>query len=124
MRVRIVLERFTDDRLAEQFYSLQSHLEAGGGFSFAVDNDKKFAAFINSAAATPVAGAQRLLPHAPLILAEYGAHGLAANDVIHMESFGPRGRREEMQVDSYSSSDKKITTSSDAIYEHSLPSMV
>jgi|TARA_B100000085_G_scaffold9856_2_gene8602 hypothetical protein len=124
MRVRIVLERFTDDRLAEQFYSLQSHLEAGGGFSFAVDNDKKFAAFINSAAAATVAGGHRIFTHDPLILAEYGAHGLAANDVIHMESFGPRGRREEMQVDSYSSSDKKITTSSDAIYEHSLPSMV
>ena len=125
MRVRIVLERFTDHELAEKFYSLQSHLEAGGGFSFAVDSAKTFAAFINTAETSLGFGfAMNRFVHDDPILSEYGAHGLAADDVIHMESFGPGGRREEMRVDSYTSASKKIQTKLPAIYNHPLPSLV
>tara|TARA_R110002051_G_scaffold90457_1_gene159323 strand:+ start:887 stop:1795 length:909 start_codon:yes stop_codon:yes gene_type:complete len=125
MRVRIVLERFTDFRLAEKFYSLQSHLEAGGGFSFAVDSAKQFAAFVESAG--PSAGFSLrydVFTHAPRILAEYGAHGLAADDVLHMESFGSGARREELQCSAYTSAASKIQTKTGAIYDHALPSMV
>ncbi len=125
MRIRIVLERFTDFELAEKFYSLQSHLEAGGGFSFAVDSAKTFAAFINTAETSLGFGfAMNRFVHDDRILSEYGAHGLAADDVIHMESFGPGGRREEMRVDSYTEASKKIQTKLPAIYNHPLPSLV
>ena len=125
MRVRIVLERFTDHELAEKFYSLQSHLEAGGGFSFAVDSAKTFAAFINTAETSLGFGfPMNRFVHDDPILSEYGAHGLAADDVIHMESFGPGGRREEMRVDSYTEASKKIQTKLPAIYNHPLPSLV
>jgi hypothetical protein len=125
MRVRIVLERFTDFRLAEKFYSLQSHLEAGGGFSFAVDSAKKFAAFIEAAGSSGgISLRHDLFTHAPRVLSVYGAHGLAADDVIHMESFGPGGRREEMQVQTYTEADAKIETRTGAIYEHRLPALV
>lgn len=125
MRVRIVLERFTDYRLAEQFYSLQSHLEAGGGFSFAVDSAKQFAAFVESSGAdSGFALRHDLFTHAPRILSEYGTHGLTADDVLHMESFGAGARREELQCQSYTSATKKIETITGAIYDHALPSMV
>ena len=126
MRVRIVLERFTDFRLAEQFYSLQSHLEAGGGFSFAVDSAKIFAAFIETAyPATPGSSARNTyFIHAPRVLSEYGAHGLAADDVLHMESFGAGGRREELQANSYDEAESTINTKTGALYDHALPSLV
>ena len=125
MRVRIVLERFTDDSLAEKFYSLQSHLEAGGGFSFAVDSAKTFAAFINTGFSSGfVSLGHDTFTHDDRILSEYGAHGLAADDVIHMESFGPGGRREELRVHAYTESSKKIQTKTTAIYNHPLPSFV
>lgn len=125
MRVRIVLERFTDFRLAEQFYSLQSHLEAGGGFSFAVDSAKTFAAFITSADSGSGFGfAHDRFTHDDRLLSEYGGPGLAADDVIHIQSFGPGGRREEMQVDTYTSASKQIETKTEAIYDHSWPALV
>ena len=111
--------RFTRaDRLAEQFYSLQSHLEAGGGFSFAVDEDKKFAAFVTSYGGT---AARKLFAHMDPILSEYGAHGLAADDVIHLQSFGAGGRREELQV--YTVSSDIFETKTTAIYDHRMPIM-
>lgn len=125
MRVRIVLERFTDFRLAEQFYSLQSHLEAGGGFSFAVDSAKQFAAFVELAGASSgFSFRHNLFTHAPRILSEYGGHGLAADDVLHMESFGAGGRREELQCYAHTSETSKIETKTGAIYDHALPSMI
>ena len=129
MRVRIVLERFTDFRLAEKFYSLQSHLEAGGAFAFAVDRQKTFAAFIESAGAGPGDFSLRhdVFTHAPRLVSVFGIEpngGIAADDVVHLESFGAGGRREEMQVDFYTSADKKIATKTGAIYEHSLPALL
>jgi len=125
MRVRIVLERFTDFRLAEQLYSLQSHLEAGGGFSFAVDSAKTFAAFVTSSDTGSGASFRHdRFYHEDRILSEYGAHGLAVDDILHMESFGPGGRREEMQCKTYTAASKTIETRTEAIYEHPLPSMV
>ena len=131
MRVRIVLERFTDDRLAEQFYSLQSHLEVGGGFALAVDDDKKFAAYVRTLA--PLSGGswasstghKFLQTLGPEILSEFGAHGLAAGDVLHLESFGPGAHREELVLGSVSlgadGRDHKLTLSTAAIYEHTVP---
>ena len=126
MRVRIVLERFTDYRLAEQLYSLQSHVEAGRGFSFAVDDDKKFAAFVNlSSASSGFSYSHNTFNHEDRLLSEYGTpHGMVADDVLHMESFGPGGRREELQLQSYTLADKKIVTKTPAIYNHPLPSLV
>tara|TARA_Y100000401_G_C8323843_1_gene226967 strand:+ start:2032 stop:2886 length:855 start_codon:yes stop_codon:yes gene_type:complete len=122
MRVRIVLERFTDETLAQQLYSLQSHLEAGGGFSFAVDDDKKFAAFVDYFSGGLFA--YDLIVHDDLVLSEYGSHGLASDDVMHLESFGPGGRREELQVSSYDFTTKKITPKSSIMYNHQGPSLV
>ena len=128
MRVRIVLERFTDFRLAEKFYSLQSHLEAGGAFAFAVDRQKTFAAFIEAAGVDGDFSLRHdLFTHAPRLVSAFGtgAHGgIAADDVVHLESFGAGGRREEMQVETYTSADKKIRTETGAIYEHSLPALL
>ena len=126
MRVRIVLERFTDHELAEKFYSLQSHIEAGGGFSFAVDSAKTFAAFVNATGSTSIGPgfAAETFTHDDRILSEYGAHGLAADDVIHMESFGPGARREELRVHSYDEAIKQIVSKTPAIYGHHLPALI
>lgn len=123
MRVRIVLERFTDDTLAEQFYSLQSHLEAGGVFSFTVDDSKKFAAFVKATgyidghppAADESPGFNEIT-HEARLMSEYGAHGLAANDVLHVESFGAAGRREEVQVEAYNKPEIDLKTG--LLYNH------
>jgi hypothetical protein len=124
MQVRIVLERFTDEQLAERFYSLQSHLEAGGGFSFAVDDTKKFCAFVNIFGRTP-GERYSMINHNDVLLSEYGAHGLAVDDVLHLESFGPGGRREELQVSAYDSPAKNITIKSPlVIYDHPMPAFV
>jgi len=124
MRVRIVLERFTDDTLAEELYSFQSHLEAGGGFSFAVDSDKVFAAFVSSTISDPFTGFTTDLIHDDRILSEYGAHGLAVDDVLHLTSFGPGARREETRVSAYVESSKKIDIGPVALYNHPLPAFV
>ena len=124
MRVRIVLERFTDDALAEELYSFQSHLEAGGGFSFAVDSDKVFAAFVSSTIEDPFTEYNKHLIHDDRILSEYGAHGLAADDVLHLTSFGPGARREEVRVNSYNEASKKITLDVIGLYNHPLPAFV
>lgn len=129
MRVRIVLERFTDDRLAEQFYSLQSHLEVGGGFALAVDDDKKFAAYVRTMA--PASGGswasstghKLLTTLGPPILSEFGAHNLKGGDVLHLESFGPGAHREELVLSSVADhrDELKLTLSTAAIYEHTVP---
>lgn len=124
MRVRVVLERFTDYELAERFYSLQSHLEAGGGFSLAVDDDKKFAAFVDFFSGG-LGFAHEDIFHQDRILSEYGAHGLAADDIMHLESFGPGSRREELRVQSYDSATKKIATKApNIIYNHPMPAFI
>lgn len=123
MRVRIVLERFTDFTLAEQFYSLQSHLEAGGVFSFTVDDSKKFAAFVKTTGfitgLPPVASGSpgfNEVTHEARLMSEYGAHGLAADDVLHIESFGAAGRREEVQVEAYNKPEIDLKTG--LLYNH------
>ena len=129
MRVRIVLERFTDDTLAEELYSFQSHLEAGGGFSFAVDSDKMFAAFVSRTVESPLTGGTIQLIHDDRLLSEYepSSHGLAADDVLHLTSFGPGARREEVRVISYDETDKRIVmgiVGKGGLYNHPLPAFV
>ena len=130
MRVRIVLERFTDDTLAEELYSFQSHLEAGGGFSFAVDSEKMFAAFVSRTVETAITGGTVQLIHDDRLLSEYlstPSHGIEVDDVLHLSSFGPGARREEVRVISYDEEDKRIgigTGALGSLYNHPLPAFV
>tara|TARA_Y100001937_G_scaffold50107_1_gene69779 strand:+ start:233 stop:1123 length:891 start_codon:yes stop_codon:yes gene_type:complete len=121
MRVRIIHERFTDTALARALYSLQSHLEAGGAISFAVDGSDTYAAFHTSA--TPfVTGSRPVFSMQPELFTAYGATTPANGDVMHVESFGANPRKEEITAFLFSSDN--LTLSSNLKYDHEPPYMI
>lgn len=119
MRVRIIHERFSDDALAEKLYSLQSHLEAGGAISFAVDSDNAYAAF--NAAGSSLTGGDTTHLMEPELLSTYGGGSPVAGDVFHVESFGASPRREEVRVQSYSNAIRELTMQAALKYNHARP---
>jgi hypothetical protein len=123
MRVRIVHERFTDTVLAEKLYSLQSHLEAGGAISFAVDSDNVYASFIGADGVT-FSGGTPVYFMEPQLFSSYGAGNPSTNDVLHAESFGANPRREEVQCQAYQEALNQLTLKTDLKYDHSPPVMV
>lgn len=119
MRVRIIHERFADDALAEKLYSLQSHLEAGGAISFAVDSDNAYAAFNTSGSSLTGGDTAHLME--PELLSTYGGGSPVAGDVFHVESFGASPRREEVRVQSYSNAIRELTMQAALKYNHARP---
>ena len=119
MRVRIVNERFTDDALAEKLYSLQSHIERGGAFSFAVDSSNIFCAF--SKGGLPAFRGQTSISVDSTLFTAYGGTAIASDDVLHVECPSPRGNREEVRANSYSA--PTLTLSSALKYDHDGPVM-
>jgi len=119
MRVRIIHERFSDDALAEKLYSLQSHLEAGGAISFAVDSDNAYAAF-NTAGSSLTGGATTHLME-PELLSTYGGGNPVFGDVFHVESFGASPRREEVRVQAFASGIRELTMQTALKYNHARP---
>lgn len=123
MRVRIVHERFTDTALAEKLYSLQSHLEAGGAISFAVDSTNAYASFIAGDGVT-FSGSTPTYTMEPELFSSYGGGNPATNDVLHAESFGANPRREEVQVHTYQAALNLLTLKADLKYDHAAPVMI
>lgn len=123
MRVRIVHERFTDTALAEKLYSLQSHLEAGGAISFAVDSANAYASFI-AGDGVIFSGSTPTYTMEPELFSSYGGGNPTTNDVLHAESFGANPRREEVQCQAYQSALNQLTLKADLKYDHSPPVMV
>jgi len=119
MRVRIIHERFSDDALAEKLYSLQSHLEAGGAISFAVDSDNAYAAF--GTAGSSITGGDTTHWVEPELLSTYGGGNPANGDVFHVESFGASPRREEIRVQAYNSAIRELTMQTALKYNHVSP---
>jgi len=119
MRVRIIHERFSDDALAEKLYSLQSHLEAGGAISFAVDSSNAYAAF-NSAGSSLTGGATTHWME-PELLSTYGGGNPVYGDVFHVESFGASPRREEVRVHAFASGIRDLTMQTALKYNHARP---
>ena len=123
MRVRIVHERFTDEALARKLYSLQSHLEAGGAISFAVDSSNTYAAF-TAPGVSVTAGIGTSFSMEPELFSSYGGGNPANGDVMHMESLGISPRREEITVTTYSTAGPKLTLSGEPKYNHLRPVLI
>jgi hypothetical protein len=119
MRVRIIHERFADDALAEKLYSLQSHLEAGGAISFAVDSSNTYAAFGSADPSVTFAGSAHW--QHPELLSTYGGGGPVFGDVFHVESFGASPRREEVRVQSFNNAIRELTLQTALKYNHAEP---
>ena len=123
MRVRIVHERFTDEALARKLYSLQSHLEAGGAISFAVDSSNTYAAF-TAPAVSVTTGIGTTFKMEPELFSSYGGGNPANGDVMHVESLGISPRREEITATTYSAAGPKITLSAEPKYNHVRPVLI
>ena len=123
MRVRIVHERFTDQALARQLYSLQSHLEAGGSMSFAVDSSNAYAAFVFGTGVI-FSGSTPTYTMEPDLFSSYGGGAPANGDVMHVESFGANPRREEVTCNSFQAPLRQLQLAADLKYNHSTPFMI
>lgn len=122
MSVRIVNERFTDDALAEKLYCLHAHMERGGAFSFAVDSDNIFCAFVKAGVAAYRGEVSLTLD--TTLFGAYGGTTLTADDVIHIECPPPRGNREESRVDGFAGAVLTLPHASPLKYDHDGPVMV
>ena len=123
MRVRIVHERFTDQALARKLYSLQSHLEAGGSMSFAVDSSNAYAAFVFGTGVI-FSGSTPTYTMEPDLFSSYGGGAPANGDVMHVESFGANPRREEVTCNSFQAPLRQLQLAADLKYNHSKPFMI
>ena len=127
--VRIILERFTDEALARELYSMEAHLQKGGYVGFSADRSKTWLSWIGSPFAET--GTEVLAPGTSVVdvnampvagSAGYGnmfkhwesAGAIAANDIVHIDGTLHDFNHEEMKVSSVSltssSAYGKITT--------------
>ena len=125
LRARIILERFTDNELAEKLYTMGDHIERGGAVSFTVDTAKCYAAFVLAEAdeffASPTRGTYRM---GPALFDEYSTTAPSAGDVLFAESFGPDAKREEVRVHSFNSVSRELQLSHPLRYNHQGPLMI
>ena len=117
IEVRVILDRFTDDALARELYSMESHLQKGGYCGFSADRDKSWLSWVGNASAhtgsevlapgtqtfdvnsMPVVGAPKfanLFGHW-----ENGA-SVTTGDIIHLDGILHRFHHEELEVASVS----------------------
>jgi len=100
LKVRIVLERFTDDALARDLYAFQGHVERGLLFGFSADSAKTFAGsnsigrFYRGDSSPSISG--------NIFEAWESAATLAANDIVHISGPPPAHTKEEHKVNTYS----------------------
>jgi hypothetical protein len=125
LRARIILERFTDNELAEKLYTMGDHIERGGAVSFTVDTAKCYAAFVRALPdefyAAPTRGTYLM---GPALFDEYSTTAPAAGDVLFAESFGPDAKREEVRVHSFNSVSRELQLSHPLRYNHQGPLMI
>jgi len=124
LRVRVLLERFTDDALAKQLFSFQSHADRGLFFGVTADTAKVVAhnqrgeGFFRNQTTMSCAG--------NIFSAWESAATLVANDPIHVSSPAPSHPQEEHKVSSYSSTSESasVISSTQLIYDHGAPAIV
>lgn len=125
LRARIILERFTDNELAEKLYTMGDHIERGGAVSFTVDTAKCYAAFVRALPdefyAAPTRGTYLM---GSALFDEYSTTAPAAGDVLFAESFGPDAKREEVRVHSFDSVSRELQLSHPLRYNHQGPLMI
>lgn len=117
LRVRIINERFTDNELSEKLYTMNDHLERGGGVSFAVDDTKTFCGFGEKAhGGFELTGTAAYDLSVGPLFTSYSSTAPASGDVLIAQSFGPDAKREEVRVHSYSG--RRLTLASKLKFDH------
>tara|TARA_Y100001972_G_scaffold96389_1_gene118884 strand:- start:105 stop:959 length:855 start_codon:yes stop_codon:yes gene_type:complete len=113
IEVRVILDRFTDDALARELYSMESHLQKGGYCGFSADRDKSWLSWIGDA--SDHTGTEVLAPGTasfnvnskPVIGSDKFANKFAhwesgasvtSGDVLHFDGILHRFNHEELEV--------------------------
>lgn len=119
VEVRIVLDRFNDEALARDLYSMEAHLQKGGYVGFSNDRDKTWLSWIGSEADMAYGVSEVLASQTTAIKchgyplsgteknANFFAHwesagAVAANDIVHLDGDLQRFNHEELKVGSVS----------------------
>lgn len=117
VEVRIILERFTDEALARDLYSMEAHLQKGGAVGFSMDRDKTWLSFVGDIletdhTTTTALASQSSRVHfnaeplsGPAKRANFFAHWesaatIAVGDVVHLDGTVQRFNHEELKVGS------------------------
>lgn len=99
LSVRLVLERFTDDALARDLYSFESHARRGKHFGFARDSAKAVA--VVPAGAPWDRGTTNISGSLNIFRKWESAAVLAPGDTVHIQSPAPKSNREEATVQTW-----------------------
>jgi len=124
LKVRIILERFTDDALARDLYSFQTHAERGLHFGFASDSAKVVAH--NHLSSPPLRGENSLAMGGNIFAPWESAATLTAGDIVHVASPAPSHQKEELEIATYASttSTGSATFTDTFRYDHGSPSIL
>ena len=115
MKIRVLLERFTDRALVRKLYSLQSHLERGGLIGICENQNKAWAAYLNEGMGN---SGQTVLETGGNVFYNQTA-ALDALDEVVIQSSNPEVKREWNDVNlAVGSTDARITLSDALIHNY------
>lgn len=116
LSARIVLDRFTDESLAQDLMSMWAHLELGGAVAFAADDATAFAATLT---AIPARG-DTTLYHSGNLFSAWSGSNPVANDYCYIQTGNPGLIREILKVHgSTASTSSTVEMSNSVRYNYS-----